>query len=155
MTYLPVAGAWLLLGSFFQLPAAPPMKLGLWESTTSMTMNVPGMPGGQRPPTMVHARSCVTAETWARTFTDSGRAGDCTRSNEKFVDGHLTFDMACPRIGGTGHGDMRFANGSGHGTVHLDMNLGGHPVSSEMVIDSHFVDADCGSVVPGKPEIVK
>ena len=32
-----------LLAGFFQMPTAPPMKLGLWETTSSTTMQMPGM----------------------------------------------------------------------------------------------------------------
>ncbi len=149
-----IAGAGLLLAGFFQLPSTPPMKLGLWESTSSMTMNIPGMTGPGRPPIVTKSRNCVNAETWAKAFTDSGRAGSCSRTNEKYAAGHLSFDMACPNVSGTGHGEMNFAAGAGQGKVHLDMNMAGRAVSSDMVIESHYVGADCGTVVPGKPEII-
>ena len=139
--------------ALLQLPIAPPMKLGLWETTSSMSMTMNGaahsMPG-------MKSRTCVTAETWAKAFAGDRPGGECTRTGEKLTGSHYTFDLTCPKMNGTIHGDMEFAElgSAGHGKVHMEMSPGGHAVVSDMEFDSHFVSADCGSVAPGKAQLV-
>jgi hypothetical protein len=144
----------VLLAGFPQPPAAPPMKLGLWEITTTMTMVMPGMPA--QPPRSVKVRNCVTAETWTKSFGRSQRASDCTVSHESVTPGHDSFDMSCPSMNATGHGEMDFSGGStGHGRMHMDINSGGQHMITDTVWDSHFISADCGAVAPGKPEMLQ
>jgi hypothetical protein len=145
----------LLLVGFYQIPNAPPMKAGLWESTTSLTITFGGAKAPARPPIPGKTRSCVTAGTWSRAFANSGREGACTRLNEKFSNGLISFDLNCPNVNGTGHGEMSFKGTTGHGRVHLDMKPAGRPVSSDTVIESRYLGASCGAVVPGKPVVMQ
>jgi hypothetical protein len=146
----------VLLAGFFQLPATSPMRLGLWEITTTVTIQMPGMQMPAQPPRSFKVRSCVTAETWAKAFGSSQRVADCTRSHESFTPGHYSYDMSCPSLNAMAHGDMDFSGeGTGHGTMHMDMNAAGHHMISDTVLDSHFISADCGSVAPGKPEFLQ
>ncbi len=145
----------VLLAGFFQVPSAPPMKTGLWESTTSLTITLPGAKTPARAPIVETTRSCVKAGSWTKAFGNSGRAAACTRLDEKFADGRLSFDLNCPNVGGTGRGEMTFHGTTGRGRVHLDMKPAGQPVSSDTVIQSRYVGAACGMVAPGKTVVMQ
>ena len=145
----------VILAGFFQTASAPPMKAGLWESTTSLTITLPGAKAPARAPIVQTTRSCVAAGSWARAFGNSGRAASCTRLSETFADGRLSFDLNCPNLGGTGHGEMSFHGTTGHGRVHLDMKPAGQTVSSDTVIESRYVGAVCGVVAPGKTVVMQ
>lgn len=144
----------VLLASFFQLPSTPPMKLGLWEITTTMTMEMPGMPA--QPPHSVKVRSCVTAASWTKSFGKMQQAGDCTLSHQSMTAGHYSFDVSCPSMNATGHSEMDFSGGTtGHGTMHMEMNASGRQMVTHAVWDSRYLGADCGAVTPDKPQMIQ
>jgi hypothetical protein len=145
----------VLLSGLFQFPSTPPMKLGLWETTSTMSMQMPGMNAPPQPPRTVKARVCVTAETWARSFGNNDRVANCTRSNESYGAKHYSFDISCPATNSSGHFEMEFSSeDSGHGKLHIDMSPNGHHAILDNVMDSHFVSSDCGGLAPGKPQVV-
>ena len=147
-------GAGVLFAGF-QSPATPPMKLGLWETISTTSMQMPGMNMPPQPPRAVKARVCVTAETWAKAFGNNDRMAGCTRSNDSYGAKHYSFDLSCPAMNGTAHMEMDFSSeDSGHGKLHMDMSPNGHHAIVDTVLNSHFVSADCGSLGPGKSEIV-
>ena len=142
-----------LLAGFFQAPMAPPMKLGLWETTSSTTMQMPGM---DMPPRSMKIRSCATAESWSKAFGQSRQNKDCTPVNEKRTATSYSFDLSCSSSKATGHVEMDFGNGStGHGSMHMVMNAGGKEMTMDTKWESKYVGADCGSVAPGTPEILQ
>ena len=151
-----IAAAGLLGASFFQLPTTPPMKLGLWETAGTTTMQMPGMNMPPQPPRSVKTRVCVTAETWAKAFASaSDRTAGCTRSNESYGASHFSFDMSCPAMSSSGHFEMDFSSGdSGHGKMHMDMSPQGHHAIVDVVLNSHFVSSDCGALAPGKSQVI-
>jgi len=144
-----------LFAGFLQAPSTPPMKLGLWETAGTTTMQMPGMT--MPPPRPVKTRVCVTAETWAKSFGSAGdRMAGCTRSNESYGAKHYSFDLSCPATNGTAHFEIDFSSEeSGHGKLHLEMNPNGRHAVVDTVLDTHFVSADCGPLAPGKAQIVQ
>jgi transcription antitermination factor NusG len=44
---------------------------------------------------------------------------------------------------------------TGHGTVHMEMNNPQMNIVSESTYETHFVSSSCGSVPPGKTEMVR
>jgi hypothetical protein len=140
-----------LMAGFFQTPMGPPMKLGLWETTASTTMQMPGM---QMAPRTTKVRSCATAESWNRAFGQSRQSSDCKLTNENRTATHYSFDLSCPSSNATGHGEMDFGEGTtGHGTMHMVVNAGGKAMTMDTSWESKYVGADCGSVTPGLPQI--
>ena len=155
-----IASGVLAAGVFaghFQMPSTPPMKLGLWETTSTLNLQMPDVPQMQgRPPQVVKVRSCLTAESWAKAFGNSGRRSECSLSNQTVTASHYSFDISCPSMSGKGHADLDFSNeGSGHGKLHMEASPSGHAVVMDTVYDSHFVSADCGTVAPDKPQILR
>jgi hypothetical protein len=142
-----------LLAGFLQTPMAPPMKLGLWETTASTTMQMPGM---QMPARTTKVRSCATAESWNKAFGSARQSKDCKVVNEKQTATHYSFDLTCSASNATGHGEMDFGDGTtGHGTMHMVVNTGGKAMTMDTSWESKYVGADCGSVTPGTPEIIQ
>jgi hypothetical protein len=142
-----------LLAGLFQAPLAPPMKLGLWETTATTTMQMPGM---QMPARATKVRSCATAESWNRAFGQARQSKDCKPINENRTATHYSFDLSCSTSNATGHGEMDFGDGTtGHGTMHMVMNAGGKAMTVDTSWDSKYLGADCGSVTPGSPQIIQ
>lgn len=145
--------AGIVLTGYLQLPSTPPIKLGLWESNTTMTMKMPGM---AMPQQTYKSRACVTADSWAKTLGSTQRMDVCTRTNESYAGGHFTFDITCPGANGKGHADFDLTGTtSTRGTIHMELMPGRGPATSDTVVEGHFVSADCGSVVPGRPVAVQ
>ena len=136
--------------ALLQSASKPPMKLGLWETSNSTTMSMEDSTPHQSP--ILKWRSCLTAESWRKAFGGGEKVGNasCTRSHETFERGHYSFDLTCPSISGTGHGEMTFSDISdtGHGTLHLDMVAQRHQIATDSVIDTRFIREDCGSLAP-------
>jgi hypothetical protein len=154
---LPAAA--MLHVTLFQLPATPPIKMGLWESNVTSTMKMPGMPSmpGMGRPQTSKVHSCMTPETYAKNLARSqNQRKDCTRNNESWTPGKYTADISCPSSDTKGHIEMEFTSmEAAHGTMHIDMTHGGQSMIMDMEMNMHFISADCGSVTPDKPEIIK
>jgi Protein of unknown function (DUF3617) len=148
-------GSAVLLGYMMQMPSTPPMKMGLWSTTSTTTMSMPGMqmPQGAGNRT-TKVRSCMTPESYAKDVAEmQSQQRDCTRSNESWTGNGFSFDISCPKTNATGHFKMTWSNDSGHGTLHLEMSPGGRSMVMDTTLESHYVGADCGSVKPGSPEV--
>src|ERR1700743_367565 len=69
MKTLLYVGSALIGGALMlQMPTPPPMKMGLWETTSSFSMTGPQMPPGMGGGQTVKARQCFTPETWAKSL---------------------------------------------------------------------------------------
>ena len=142
-----------LLTGGFQAPMAPPMKLGLWETTSSTKMNMPGMDMAAR---STKVRSCATAESWNKAFGQGRQNKDCKPVNEKRTATSFSFDLSCSSSNATGHVEMDFVDATkGHGTMHMVVNTSGKALTMDTTWESTYVGADCGSVSPGSPEIIQ
>jgi hypothetical protein len=139
----------------FQMPATPPMKMGLWESVSTTKMSGMDMPQGMSMPNMtVKVRACMTPESYAKNLTASQRQTDCVRSHEVWTAKSFSLDISCKSGSATGHYEVTFDSpGSSHTVSHMTMNSGGHPMQMDMTSESHFVSSDCGAVTPDKPQI--
>ena len=156
----------------------PPIKMGLWEGSTTITMQgmqIPpdvaarlqamGRPVPGAPHTVV-SQSCLTPDEWRKSFADVNRHGtmECTTSNMVQDEHQLSFDESCtsPR-GGTLEGHIKLTfDDSEHtrGEMHMKGTVptgasGAQPLTSDMTISSHFLSADCGDIKPGSPKILK
>jgi hypothetical protein len=141
-----------LASSMQTLPSTPPIKMGLWESTSTMTMT---MPGKQMSPMTLTARSCYTAATWTGAFGSDAKEG-CTRSKETWANRKYSFDMSCPSKGAKGHIEVVFpTDGAGHGTAHIELDGSGQHMVMDRTFDLRFVRSDCGSVTPDSPVVGK
>jgi hypothetical protein len=150
-------GSGLIGALMFQMPTTPPMKMGLWETTSRISMTGAEVPQGMSIPNQtIKARQCFTPESWAKSLGASQRQQqNCTRSNETWGAKSYSFDLAC-KGGTTGHFEMTFdSKESGHAVMHMNIDPGnGHTMLMSSTIESHFISADCGTVSPDRPEII-
>lgn len=149
----------VLLGgavALWQLPATPPMRMGLWETESVTKMNMPDMPAGM--PGMgartVKVRSCMTPDSYQKYLGASASQKDCVRSNEVWGAHSYKFDLACNAGKMTGHVEVVFdGKEASHGTSHLEVK--GRNMTIDATTTAKFVSADCGAVTPEKPEILR
>jgi hypothetical protein len=123
----------------------PPIKMGLWESTINT-----GMGAGLK------AHVCVTPESYQSAF--ARMPAGCTVSNETRTNTHASADIDCTMSNShsTGHFDVDFPDPeTGHATVTVNMTIQGKAMPMTIKTDSKFIGSDCGSVAPGKPEILR
>jgi hypothetical protein len=154
-TLLVLSTAFLTGGLFFQMPTTPPMKMGLWETTSTVKMSGAALPGGMKlPGSTVKVRACMTPESYAKNLGAAQNQQDCTRSNEKWTLKGYSFDLACKRGNATGHADITFEGmEAAHSVIHLSMNMGSGSMDMDSTADAHFVSADCGAITPDKPVV--
>lgn len=99
--------------------AAPGMKEGLWEITT--TMEMPGMPFQPPPTTMTH---CYTkADLKDKKGIVPKQEGDCKITDLKQSASRVTWKVVCSGENkGTGEGEIVFKGATAYeGTMKLDM----------------------------------
>jgi hypothetical protein len=151
--------ATMLFTGYFQTSSVPPMKMGLWEQTTVVHMK---MTGPKLPPNMpmdqtVKSRSCYTPETWVNLLASARNNKSCTISNQSISGSHLSLDISCgDQMVMKMHIEGQFTTmESGHGTVHLEGNNPQMNIVSDSTYNTHFISSSCGSVAPGKSEIVQ
>lgn len=156
MKILFVVGA-SMLAAMFQMPATPPVKMGLWETSVAVKMS-----GADLPPQMAGMaartttlRSCFTPESYAKAMANNPQDRDCTRTNEVWGAKSWSFDMSCRSGQASGHFEVTFDSPeSAHGSMHMSMNAGGHAMQTDSTMTMHYLGADCGKVSPDRPEIV-
>jgi hypothetical protein len=147
-----------LFAGYFQTLSAPPMKMGLWEQTTVVHMKMTGakLPPGMPTEQTVKSHSCYTPETWANLLSNTGNNKSCTVSNQTIAGSHISLDISCgDRMVLKMHMEGQFTSmESGHGTVHMEGNNPQMNIVSDSTYDTRFISSSCGSVAPGKTEIV-
>lgn len=158
-----------------QTPSAPPVKMGLWETTVTSQMSGFQLPpdvvarlkamGRSAPgaPHTVVTQGCLTREEWQKSMEDMNRAGnkDCTTTNKDIQPRKFSVDISCKSQQGTvtGHWEMQMIDDEhGHGSGHMKSDStgpNGQAFSMDMTMDSHFLRSDCGDVKPGDAKIIK
>jgi hypothetical protein len=159
MKMLLLAAPVLLGGAFalFQMPATPPMRMGLWETEAVTKMAMPDMPAGMPAmgPRTTKVRSCMTPETYQKYLGASASQKDCVRSNEVWSAHSYKFDIACNSGRMAGHAEIFFdSKEASHGVTHMEMK-GPRSMTVDATTTTKFISADCGAVSPEKPEIVR
>lgn len=127
-------------------PAAPPIKMGLWEAT--MTMGASGT---------YKSRACLSEDSYQRMLTRV--PPNCEISKPVTTATSITGDLKCESPGGgtsKGRLDVQIPDTSTvHGTVTAMSNYQGHAVSMIIKSDWRFVTADCGDLSPGESRDVQ
>jgi hypothetical protein len=142
-------GAVLAASSGLLLAQNAPIKMGLWEKTMVTTT------GADAPSTM-KARSCVTPATWQEMVANASKQHEgCTIDSVKTARGY-TFSGSCTTTHVTMvmHGSSTVED-SEHivSESHTAMTMNGQKKQVDSHSTSRFLGADCGNVMPGKPEI--
>lgn len=156
--------------------SAPPIKMGLWETTVTSQMSgfqlppdvvaklkAMGRPVPGGPHTMV-TQGCLTREEWQKDLEDMNRSSrnDCVFTHNQMESKKFSFDMSCKTQQGmttTGHWEMQVIDDEhGHGSGHMQSDAAGpngHSFAMSMTMDSHYLSADCGDVKPGEGKVIR
>lgn len=123
-----------------KITPAPPIKMGLWEATTTTSMG-----------STMKSRACVTPDSYQEQVT---RVPDgCTVTNRVATGNSLTADVSCTMpngASGTGHVQASFTGTDQvHTTIQVSLAMGGRTMPMTFTNDAHFVQADCGDIPPG------
>jgi Protein of unknown function (DUF3617) len=158
-----------------QAPQAPPVKMGLWQSTMTSTMSGMQIPPdvaaklqamgrpvpGAQPRTTV-TQSCLTQEKWQKSFTDMQQDKNCQISNLHQSSSGMSGDIACKSEDGsrssTGHLDVTFVSEEkSTGKVHLEVmsSRQPQPITMNMTFESVYQGSDCKGISPDSPKVVK
>jgi hypothetical protein len=152
---------------------APPVKMGLWDGTTSTAitgMNLPpevaerlkamGRPVPGSEPRIMQTQSCLTPEKWKEMLTRAQDRQNCQLTNLKQDSSRMSADISCGSSTGSsakGHLDMIFISSEKiHGTLHIEAisPRQPQPIILNTTIDSTYQGADCKGVSPDTPKII-
>lgn len=128
-----------------KLPATPPVKMGLWESTATNGRGV-----------SYKTRSCFTNESYQTEMAKMPPG--CTISNQAWTSHSFTADVACTmrEATSTGHVDVQFPDTATiHSTINISMTAQGQTMPISFTTDSHFVSADCGDIPGGESRAIR
>jgi hypothetical protein len=135
----------------------PPIKMGLWETSTTTTTKVPPqMPalasmGGTATDKRV---ACFSAGDWQRAMGLMKDGMGCTTTQRPTAHG-MSMDLMCKNdaTNTVARMDVVFdAMVKMTSTMHSTMtapSMGKGEVTMDIKSESHFVSADCGEVKPG------
>jgi hypothetical protein len=158
--------------AFAQSAPAPPIKMGLWETTT-----VSKMTGLQLPPEVVErmkamgrsipgaeprttvSQGCMTPEKWQENFAKAQQNQDCHMKNLKQDSSGMSADIDCKaeRTSSTGHMQVTFLSSEkAQGKVHLETvtERSPQPIVMDITFDSVYQGDDCKGISPGSAKIV-
>jgi hypothetical protein len=165
----------LFPGSAFAQASAPPVKMGLWQTTNTVTMSgiqIPpdvaarlqamGRPLPMEQPTTQILQSCLTPEKWKNMFSDMQRNSNCEFTNLHQRSDNLSVDMACKspdgRSSSMGHIEASFPTAEKmHGKAHIEtrMQSQAQPIVVEMSFDSAYQGSDCQGVSPSSAKMIR
>jgi hypothetical protein len=134
----------------------PPIKMGLWQSTVTITSSAMGP--ASHAGSSTH-QSCYTPDSWKESMESmQSRAPQdikCTTSNIHQDSHSVSFDGECDSQQGytvTYHVEMFLDSDSAmHGTSNAKMSGPMFPqgMSISSAISSKFISPDCGDIKPG------
>ena len=154
------------------VPTPPAVKMGLWQNTATNTMTglqlppdvvaklqAMGRPVPGAAPRTIVTQSCVTPETWQKSFTNMQQSKDCQITNLHQSATGMSGDMACTTAEGTskGHLEATFASQEKmNGKMHMEITTARQtqPIVMDMTFDSVYQGADCKGVSPDSPKII-
>jgi len=144
--------------AFALQPSTPPMKMGLWEITTTSTMKATGkmadamqkMGQPMGAPSTQSMKMCMTLENWQKAVSGNAHPG-CTQSNVSYTGKKYTVTLTCNRGTSTMTTDVTtFLDGAEqiHGIVHMVSNSDNGQMTSDGTSTGKFISSDCGDVKP-------
>lgn len=154
--------------------STPPVKMGLWQTTSTITVAGIQLPPdvvarlkamgrslpGVEPRTIV-TQSCLTGDSWKKMYGSMQQGKDCTFTNRHVTAEAMDADMSCRSDGSqtqsTGHIEVSFLSPEKmHGTTHVETTSASRPrpIVSDVRFDSVYQGADCKGISADKSEIV-
>ncbi len=169
MRKMVLSGLVVAAGQLAWAQSAPPIKMGLWQNTATVTttMHLPpemaaqmNAPGGAMamPPRTVETKTCHTAADWEKSFANS-QARNCTITNKLMTAKGMSLDLTCTEPGqgkAVAHMDAVFDSPEQvHSTMHMTFvqdsaaqHGAGTSTTMDVKSESRYLSADCGNVKP-------
>lgn len=162
-------------GAVLAQTSAPPVKMGLWQTTNTVTMSgiqIPpdvaarlkamGRPLPMEQPTTHVLQSCLTPEKWKNMFSDMQRDRNCEFTNLHQTSDSLSVDMVCKSPDGRsstmGHIEASFTTAEKmHGKAHIETQMQSQPqpIVIDMSFDSAYQGADCQGISPDSARMIR
>jgi hypothetical protein len=154
------------------VPTPPPVKMGLWQNTITNTMTglqlppdvVAKMQAAGRPvpgaaPRTIVTQSCMTAESWQKSFTDMQQRQNCQITNVHQSATGMSGDMACTSADGSSKGHMEATFSSPekmNGKMHLEVTTTrqAQPLMVDATFNSVYQGADCKGISPNAAKVM-
>lgn len=159
-----------LLASLASIAAAqtlepPPIKMGLWQSEVTTTMEgMPTMPSGMGSGHTIVTQGCLTPDTWKKDIQGMQQHmhnTNCTLSNFEQDSHHVSFDQACTSAQAGFSSNTHFEmliddpeNGHGHADTKMTGSNIPQGMAMHMTMKTKYLSADCGSVKPGEGKVI-
>jgi hypothetical protein len=155
------------------VPAPPPVKMGLWQNTATNTMTglqIPpevaarmqamGRPVPGAAPRTIVTQSCLTPDKWQKSFADMQQNKNCQFTNMHQSTTGMSSDFACTMGEGSskGHVDATFASQEKmNGKMHMEITTARQPQPIVMngTFESVYQGADCKGISPDSPKVVR
>jgi len=148
----------LFSSAAFAMQANPPMKMGLWEMTSTSTMKATGKMAdamsrsGQAmgTPTTQSMKMCLTQENWQKAVSGQMHPG-CTESNVVKTAQKYSLTLTCSRGSSTMTTEsVTFLDSpvQMHGTIHLVSNSQNGQMVTDGTSTAKFLSSDCGDIKP-------
>jgi hypothetical protein len=166
------AAALVALSSLAHAQSAPPVKMGLWQSTVVSTMTGIELPPevvermkaagrtipGSAPKTTV-TQGCLTPEKWQDNWQRAQSGQDCLTKNLKLDASGMSADIECKTDRGTstGHTQVTFISSEKvHGTTHMEITTGRspQPMVMNITLDSVYQGSDCKGISPDGAKVI-
>ncbi len=164
-----LSGLVVVAGQLAMAQSAPPIKMGLWQNTATMTTTIHLPPelaakmnaaGGAMamPPHTLQTKVCQTAASWTKSIANS-QAKNCTITHKVITAKGMSMDMTCSEPGkgsAVAHLEAVFDSPEQvHSTMHMQFNqaatsaqASGTTTTTDVKSESHFLSTDCGNVKP-------
>ena len=154
----------------------PPVKMGLWETPVTSQlqgvhlppMEVERLKEMSRPvpgePQTTVTEACLTPDQWRKSLEGVSNPpnSDCTIKKHEVNERNFSYDISCKSENGpsvAGHWEMHVVNREhAHGAGKMTTGQAGpngQIYTVTTTVDSHYVRASCGDVVPGHPKLVE
>jgi hypothetical protein len=152
-------------------PAPPPVKMGLWQNTTTNTMSgmqIPpevaarmqamGRPVPGAPRTTV-TQSCLTPDRWQKSVSQMQQNSNCQFTNVKQSASGMSGDVTCTTGDGAskGHLDVTYSGAEKmSGKMHMDVtsSRAPQPITMDITFESVYQGADCKGISPDLPKVI-
>jgi hypothetical protein len=155
------------------VPTPPPMKMGLWQNTSTSTMTgmqIPpevaarmqamGRPMPGAAPRTTVTQSCLTPDKWQKSWSDMIGRNNCQFTNIHQSATGMSGDVACEMPQGSSKGHI-IATYSGqekvNGKVHMEvaMESQAEPIVMDLTFESVYQGSDCKGISPDSPKVVR
>jgi hypothetical protein len=156
-----------------QSAAPPPVKMGLWQGTTTVKvsgfqvppevaekMKATGKPVPGTEPRTIETQSCLTPEKWKEMITKMQDRENCKLTNVKQDATEMSADIACQTSGGgsaMGRVQANFITSEKvHGIGHMEIMTPRQPqaIIMDTTFDSTYQGADCKGISPDTPKVI-